>query len=395
MIEYDFDRVLDRSRERSKTWDFRRLKPGDIPMNGAETHFACPDPVREAVQAVADWEVYGYPYFTDEFSDAAAGYMKRRHGWDCDPAWVEFVHGIIPGIAFAIQAVSEPGDSVLINTPAYDPFRSMIDCGGRRVAESPLRIAPEGAAFDWEDMERRFADPKVKAFILCDPHNPTGKSCTRQELEHIAELSERYGVLVIVDEVHADFVFTGRHVPYPTVSEYARMNSVVVINPSKTFNVAGFRTGAVIVPNPGLHDKINRNITAVKGGARTITGVAAFEACYDGRCDDYADQVRAYIRENLGYLTKFLKERLPEVRLIRPDACFVCWLDCRGLGFQSQPELMNFWNGTGVLLSDGLEYDRIGLGKGFVRMAYGFPQSQLKEALDRLAQAVEERRKRV
>ena len=127
----------------------------------------------------------------------------------------------------------------------------------------------------------------------------------------------------------------------------------------------------------------------------TITGVAAFEACYDGRCDDYADQVRAYIRENLGYLTKFLKERLPEVRLIRPDACFVCWLDCRGLGFQSQPELMNFWNGTGVLLSDGLEYDRIGLGKGFVRMAYGFPQSQLKEALDRLAQAVEERRKRV
>lgn len=392
-MQYDFDRILDRTRERSKTWDFRTLRPGQLPMNGAETHFACPVPVREAVQAVAEWEVYGYPYFTEDFSNAAASWMQRRHGWDCDPRWVEFVGGIVPGIAFAVQAVSQPGDKVLINTPAYDPFRSMVEANDRVLTESPLVIGEDGAFFDWEDMERRFSDPLTKAFILCDPHNPTGKSCTEEELRRISRLSEKYGVLVIVDEVHADFVFHGRHISYPTVSDWARNNSVVVINPSKTFNVAGFRTGAVIVPNEELRTHINKKILAVKGISRTITGVAAFEACYDGRCDDYADQICAYIYDNERYLDAFLKEHIPEIRLIRPDACFVCWLDCRGLGFTEQSQLMEFFTNAGVLVTSGEEFDRTGLGKGFVRMAYGFPRSQLKEALERLAAAAKEIRK--
>lgn len=392
-MQYDFDRILDRTRERSKTWDFRTLRPGQLPMNGAETHFACPVPVREAVQAVAEWEVYGYPYFTEDFSNAAASWMQRRHGWDCDPRWVEFVGGIVPGIAFAVQAVSQPGDKVLINTPAYDPFRSMVEANDRVLTESPLVIGEDGVFFDWEDMERRFSDPLTKAFILCDPHNPTGKSCTEEELCRISRLSEKYGVLVIVDEVHADFVFHGRHISYPTVSDWARNNSVVVINPSKTFNVAGFRTGAVIVPNEELRAHINKKILAVKGISRTITGVAAFEACYDGRCDDYADQICAYIYDNERYLAAFLKEHIPEIRLIRPDACFVCWLDCRGLGFTEQSQLMEFFINAGVLVTSGEEFDRTGLGKGFVRMAYGFPRSQLKEALERLAAAAKEIRK--
>lgn len=392
-MQYDFNRILDRTRERSKTWDFRTLRPGQLPMNGAETHFACPVPVREAVQAVAEWEVYGYPYFTEDFSNAAASWMQRRHGWDCNPRWVEFVGGIVPGIAFAVQAVSQPGDKILINTPAYDPFRSMVEANDRVLTESPLVIGEDGVFFDWEDMERRFSDPLTKAFILCDPHNPTGKNCTEAELCRISRLSEKYGVLVIVDEVHADFVFYGRHISYPTVSDWARNNSVVVINPSKTFNVAGFRTGAVIVPNEELRAYINKKILAVKGISRTITGVAAFEACYDGRCDDYADQVCAYIYDNEQYLAAFLKERIPEIRLIRPDACFVCWLDCRGLGFTEQSQLMEFFTNAGVLVTSGEEFDRTGMGEGFVRMAYGFPRSQLKEALERLAAAAKETRK--
>lgn len=392
-MHYDFDRIIDRTRERSKTWDFRTLLPGQLPMNGAETHFACPAPVREAVQAVADWEVYGYPYFTDDFSNAAASWMKRRHGWDCDPGWVEFVGGIVPGIAFAVQAVSQPGDKVLINTPAYDPFRSMLEANDRLVTESPLIISEDGVFFDWDDMERRFSDPLTKAFILCDPHNPTGKSCTADELRRISALSEKYGVLVVVDEVHADFVFRGRHISYPTVSDWAKEHSAVVINPSKTFNVAGFRTGAIIVPNDALRARINVKIMAVKGISRTITGVASFEACYDGRCDDYADQVCAYIRDNQQYLAAFLKEHIPGIKLIPPEACFVCWLDCRGLGFASQAELMGFFTAAGVLVTSGEEFDHTGLGEGFVRMAYGFPRSQLKEALERLAAAAKNIRK--
>lgn len=393
-MTYNFDEILDRSRERSKTWDFRTLKPGQLPMNGAETHFACPAPVREAVHAVAEWEIYGYPYFTEDFSNAAAGYMKRRHRWDCDPSWVEFVGGIVPGIAFAIQAVSQPGDKILINTPAYDPFRSVIEANERLVEESPLLITREHVEFDWADMESRFRDPRTKAFILCDPHNPTGKSCTRAELEKIAGLAEQYHVLVIVDEVHADFVFHGSHISYPTVSASALQNSVVVINPSKTFNVAGFRTGAVIVPNEALRQRINVKILAVKGISRTITGVAAFEACYDGRCDDYADQVCAYVRENEQMLSAFLAEHIPDIHLIPPDACFVCWLDCRELGFATQEELMSFFTSAGVLVTSGEEFDHHGRGLGFVRMAYAFPRAQLRQALERLAEAVNHMEKR-
>ena len=386
--KFIFDQILDRTRERSKTWDFRTLKPGALPMNGAETHYACPGPVREAVQAVADWPIYGYPYFTEDFVQAAAGYQKRRHGWNCDPAWIEFVGGIVPGIAFILQAVTQVGDQVLINAPAYSPFRSTVEANDRMIVESMLKISPEGASFDWEDMEYKFSDPGTKAFILCDPHNPTGKCCTMEELARIDALAQQYGVFVIVDEVHADFVFRGRHISYPTVSEYARLHSAVVINPSKTFNVAGFRTGAVIVPNEEVHAAVNKRILAVKGISRTITGVAAFEACYDGRCDDYADAVCTYVRENLLWLEAFLKVRLPQIRPVRPDGCFVCWLDCNGLGFATQKELMAFLDGTGVMLSDGSDYFADGDGRGYVRMAYAFPRSQLQEALERLENAV-------
>lgn len=398
MNAFNFDQILDRTKERSKTWDFRTLPPNAIPMNGAETHFACPQPVQDAVHAVADCQIYGYPYFTEDFVLAAAGYLKRQHGWDCDPAWIEFVGGIVPGVAFALQAVTRAGDQVVVNSPAYAPFRSTIEANDRVVVESPLRVTPEHVRFDWEDMERKFSDPKTTAFILCDPHNPTGKSCTADELARIAVLSEKYGVFVIVDEVHADFVFRGRHVPYPTVSRYAEQHSAVAINPSKTFNVAGFRTGAIIVPNPQTHAAVNKRILAVKGISRTITGVAAFEACYDGRCDDYVAAVRAYVEENLRCVEEFLRTRIPQIRLIQPDACFVCWLDCSALGFAQQGELMQFLNATGVLLSDGAEYFADGDGRGCVRMAYAFPRRMLLDALERLERAVnareEERKKK-
>ena len=385
---YDFDKVLDRTKERSKTWDFRTLKPGAIPMNGAETHFECPAPVRKVIHDVADWPIYGYPYFTDDFVNAAAGYMKRQHGWDCDPKWIEFVGGIVPGIAFAIQAVTAVGDKVLINSPAYSPFRSTVEMNDRVLVESMLNITPEEVTFDWGDMERKFSDPAVKAFILCDPHNPTGKSCTAEELARIDALAEKYGVFVIVDEVHADFVFRGRHISYPAVSEYARMHSAVVINPSKTFNVAGFRTGAIIIPNDEIHAAVNKRILAVKGISRTITGVAAFEACYDGRCDDYVAAVRTYVAENMRYVEDFFHTRIPKIKMIRPDACFVCWLDCNGLGFENQQKLMKFLNETGIMLSDGSEYYADGNGRGFVRMAYAFPKTMLREAMERLEKAV-------
>lgn len=273
---YDFNVIVDRSRERSKTWDPRNVKPGQLPMNGAEMHFACPIPVLEAVREVSECQVYGYPYFTDDFAQAAAGWMKRRHDWDVDYKWVEFVGGIVPGIAFAMQAMTKVGDGIIINTPAYSPFRDCIRDNDRKLVESGLLIDSEKGTveFDWADMEAKFADPNNTCFILCDPQNPTGKSCTLEELKKIEELSKKYNVFVIVDEVHADFVFDGkRHICYPTVGDFAKGFSAVVINPSKTFNTAGFRTAAIIIPNQEIHDKTNVKIAAVKGYSRTITGV--------------------------------------------------------------------------------------------------------------------------
>ena len=392
---YDFNVIVDRSRERSKTWDPRNVKPGQLPMNGAEMHFACPIPVLEAVREVSECQVYGYPYFTDDFAQAAAGWMKRRHDWDVDYKWVEFVGGIVPGIAFAMQAMTKVGDGIIINTPAYSPFRDCIRDNDRKLVESGLLIDSEKGTveFDWADMEAKFADPNNTCFILCDPQNPTGKSCTLEELKKIEELSKKYNVFVIVDEVHADFVFDGkRHICYPTVGDFAKGFSAVVINPSKTFNTAGFRTAAIIIPTQEIHDKTNVKIAAVKGYSRTITGVAAFEAAYGGKCDDFADQAREYVQTMRNKMCDYFAENIPEMKIIKPEACFVCWCDCHGLGFEDQGEMMKFLAEAGVLMSNGLEYDKE-LGRGYVRIAYGFPEIQLMPALEKLAAAVKARRK--
>ena len=392
---YDFNVIVDRSRERSKTWDPRNVKPGQLPMNGAEMHFACPIPVLEAVREVSECQVYGYPYFTDDFAQAAAGWMKRRHDWDVDYKWVEFVGGIVPGIAFAMQAMTKVGDGIIINTPAYSPFRDCIRDNDRKLVESGLLIDSEKGTveFNWADMEAKFADPNNTCFILCDPQNPTGKSCTLEELKKIEELSKKYNVFVIVDEVHADFVFDGkRHICYPTVGDFAKGFSAVVINPSKTFNTAGFRTAAIIIPNQEIHDKTNVKIAAVKGYSRTITGVAAFEAAYGGKCDDFADQAREYVQTMRNKMCDYFAENIPEMKIIKPEACFVCWCDCHGLGFEDQGEMMKFLAEAGVLMSNGLEYDKE-LGRGYVRIAYGFPEIQLMPALEKLAAAVKARRK--
>ena len=392
---YDFNVIVDRSRERSKTWDPRNVKPGQLPMNGAEMHFACPIPVLEAVREVSECQVYGYPYFTDDFAPAAAGWMKRRHDWDVDYKWVEFVGGIVPGIAFAMQAMTKVGDGIIINTPAYSPFRDCIRDNDRKLVESGLLIDSEKGTveFDWADMEAKFADPNNTCFILCDPQNPTGKSCTLEELKKIEELSKKYNVFVIVDEVHADFVFDGkRHICYPTVGDFAKGFSAVVINPSKTFNTAGFRTAAIIIPNQEIHDKTNVKIAAVKGYSRTITGVAAFEAAYGGKCDDFADQAHEYVQTMRNKMCDYFAENIPEMKIIKPEACFVCWCDCHGLGFEDQGEMMKFLAEAGVLMSNGLEYDKE-LGRGYVRIAYGFPEIQLMPALEKLAAAVKARRK--
>ena len=392
---YDFNVIVDRSRERSKTWDPRNVKPGQLPMNGAEMHFACPIPVLEAVREVSECQVYGYPYFTDDFAQAAAGWMKRRHDWDVDYKWVEFVGGIVPGIAFAMQAMTKVGDGIIINTPAYSPFRDCIRDNDRKLVESGLLIDSEKGTveFDWADMEAKFADPNNTCFILCDPQNPTGKSCTLEELKKIEELSKKYNVFVIVDEVHADFVFDGkRHICYPTVGDFAKGFSAVVINPSKTFNTAGFRTAAIIIPNQEIHDKTNVKIAAVKGYSRTITGVAAFEAAYGGKCDDFADQAREYVQTMRNKMCDYFADNIPEMKIIKPEACFVCWCDCHGLGFEDQGEMMKFLAEAGVLMSNGLEYDKE-LGRGYVRIAYGFPEIQLMPALEKLAAAVKARRK--
>lgn len=332
---YDFNMIIDRSKERSKTWDPRTVKPGQLPMNGAEMHFTCPYPVLEAVREVSTCQVYGYPYFTDDFAQAAAGWMKRRHNWDVDYKWVEFVGGIVPGLAFAMQAMTKIGEGIIINTPAYSPFRALIKDNERKLVESPLIIdsAKGTVEFDWADMEAKFADSNNTAFILCDPQNPTGKSCTLEELKKIEELSQKYHVFVMVDEVHADFVFDSKkHICYPTVGEFSKNFSAVVINPSKTFNTAGFRTAAIIIPNLEIHDKTNVKINAVKGYSRTITGVAAFEAAYGGQCDDFADQARAYVENMRNKMCDYFAANIPEMKIIKPESCFVCWCDCRGPG---------------------------------------------------------------
>ena len=396
MVKYDFDRPVERVGTGAVKWDMRREVFGRedvIPLWVADMDFEVAAPITEALRRRADHPVYGYARPAASLVRAVVDRLYRRFGWKVEPDWLVFTPGVIPAIAAALRAYTHPGDAVLMSDPVYHPFWSVVPDAGCRVTASPLKFDGARYEMDFADMTRSFAPesgfhapPRPCAMILCNPHNPVGREWGREELIQAGRIAIDGGAVVISDEIHCELLMdrSSAHVPFASISEEFAQNSLVCMSATKTFNLAGLAASVIIIPNAHLRAEFQR----ARGGIMPqpdVMAMAALEAAFS-RGDEWLEQLLDYLRGNLDFMAGFLLERIPRLKLVRPEGTYLAWLDCRELGLPGRELRRFFIEEAGVGLDDGPAFG-VG-GAGFQRLNFACTRATLTEALERIERVV-------
>ncbi len=383
-MQYDFDEIIERRNTRSSKWDnvgARIGNPDALPMWVADMDFRAPQPVIDALKERIELGIFGYPYAHRDFYNEVAGWQKRRHGWNVDPSSVLYVASVIPAMYAAVQCLTKPGDKVLIQRPVYYPFTNAIEDNDRVVKNCPLVMKDGHYEIDFDALDEAAAAPDVKLMLLCNPHNPGGRVFTPDELRRIGEICLRHNVLIFSDEIHGDIVYSGHtHTPIASLSEEISSITVTAVAPSKTFNLAGLRTAAVIAENEHLRSRMAAQFNTNKCALVSTFGLDGCIAAYHSG-EEYLGQLLTYLEGNIAYLDKELQARMPHIRLIQPEGTFLVWLDCREMGL-SDADLDDFFtNKAKVALDKGFWFGAPE-GSGFMRMNIACPRSTITTALE-------------
>ena len=391
---YNFDEVIERRNTSCSKWD--GMKPifgmdDLLPMWVADMDFKAPPEVLEVLRERVDHGIFGYTKRFPPYREAIADWFRRRHNWTMDPEWIRHTPGVVPALAMSILAFTQPGDGVLVQPPVYYPFFATITGRGRKVVENPLILKNGRFEMDYEDLERKLGDSSVKLVFLCSPHNPGGRVWSREELERFGAICAARGIIVVADEIHCDILYRGvKHTPLATVSGAMRESSVTTVAPSKTFNIAGLSTAAVIIPSKRLRDNYQSVVDFLHLDGGNTFGTLALEAAYN-RGEAWLDELLAYLEGNLDFIDRFLDEHIPFISLLRPEGTFVPLLDCRELGLTG-PELEKLLVEKGGVALDGGHWFGTG-GTGLARINIATPRVLLEEGLRRIEKAVRSTRK--
>lgn len=385
---YDFDKIIERSGTNAYKLDLRTKNFGTddvIPLWVADMDFAAPPKVQEAIQKRSMHEIYGYTVRKNEFSDAIIDWCKYQHQWHVEADWIEYAPGVVPALAFSVLAFSNEGDGVIINTPVYPPFYSVIESNGRKVVKNTLVDNNGRYKIDFELLEEQASHPDTKLYILCSPHNPVGRVWTNAELEQIHDICYRNNVIVLADEIHSDLaLFNNQHIPFASIGNEASQNSLTFMAPSKTFNIAGFSTSYVISANTELIQKYRdtQNRLQLHMG-HLFSGIALTSAYNHGR--EWLLELKSYLEGNILFIEEFLKEHLPEITFFRPEATYLIWLNFKVWKY-SQKELKAFMiKEAKVGLNDGISFGKEG--EGFLRLNVASPRSIIEKALNQIVEA--------
>lgn len=389
-MKYNFDEIIDRSHNRSAKYDEagKKLESRDvIPLWIADMDFKTAQPVIDALKARAEEGIWGYTSRPDSYYEAVCGWQKRRNGWDIDKSMISFNLGVVPALSSMVYVFTEPGDKVLIQTPVYSEFYDVTESWGREVVESPLKEQDGRWIIDFEDFEEKAKEAKV--FFLCSPHNPLGIVWTREELERMCHICIANNVLIVSDEIHSDLVFHGKkHIPTATLSPEIAAHVISCISGTKTFNLAGLQASATIFPNQELKarfDKFWFNLDIHRNNAfSTIAMEVAFN---EG--EEWLEQLLGYIGGNFEFIKDYCAANIPQVKPNVPDATYLVWLDCRGLGMGNE-ELRDFMiRKAGLGLNEGWSFGRSL--SGFMRLNAACPRPVLEKAMEQLKYAVDAR----
>jgi len=384
MKKYNFDEIIERKGTNCLKYDalkmfFRSEDP--LPLWVADMDFRTPDFIVDAIKKRAEHEIFGYSFRPDSYFEAVIGWMKRRHDWEIRKEWISFSPGVVAGLTMAVETFSKPGEGVIVQPPVYFPFFDCVKETGRKMIENPLKIENGRYTFDFEDLKLKINE-NTKLLLLCNPHNPGGMVWTREELTELTNICLENNIMIISDEIHSDLIFDGnKHIPLASISNEVAQNCMISMAPSKTFNVAGLSSSLVIIPNKLKMALYEKTIGVGHFGMGNIFGTVALEAAYTNG-DKWLDQMLAYLWDNYLMLENFINTRLPRVKVMKPEATYLVWLDFTDYGMNNQ-ELSKFTVEKAKLaLNDG---GRFGTGgEGWLRINIGCPRSTVQEALERL-----------
>lgn len=391
--KFNFDEVIDRTGTDSYKWSGKEhgLEDGKIiPMWVADMDFKCAQPIIDAVVKRAHHGLYGYPFRSEDHTDCIVDWHKRRFGSYLEKKWVCYAP---PGVVFAIyimlKMLTKKRDKVLLLMPNYDPLFEMIPKSGRTLIESQLITGEDGKIrIDFDDLESKMKEGDIKMMTISNPHNPSGRVWSREELERIAKLAEKYGIFVVSDEIHADFIAKEKgHVPYYSISNAAAKNSMSCYSANKGFNLGGLQTSTLVIADDEKRREFEKEIGLAQTRLDNIFGAIATEIAYsDPECEEWLDSAIEYVEGNKQYLYGFLKENLPQIKAVPSEGTYLVWVDCSGLRFNNGKELETFFmEDAKVEPCMGYEFGKAG--ELFVRLNLACPRSTLEKALNRIKSA--------
>ena len=385
MKAFNFDEPTERRGTGSYKWD--SADADVIPLWVADMDFRTPSFVMNALRKRLEHEVLGYTFACEEWYTSIINWLQSRHGWKVKREELTFMPGIVRGLAFAIQCFTEKGDKVMVMPPVYHPFFLVTEKNKREVVYSPLVLRDGQYYIDFDRFRKDIQGCKI--LILSNPHNPGGRVWTREELEQIAEICYESKTLVISDEIHADLTLPPyQHITFALVSEKARQNSLVFMSPSKAFNMPGLASSYCIIENKEICRCFQEYMEASELSEGHLFAYLSVAAAYSNGTE-WLDQVLAYIQSNIDFTDAFLSEYIPNIKMIRPQASYLVFLDCRTLGL-NQKELVDlFVDGAHLALNDGTMFGKEG--EGFMRLNVACPRSMLEKALKQLKEACDNR----
>ena len=383
MKKYNFDKPTDRRKFDTVKWD---LPDGSLPMWVADMDFECAPKIREAIQARAAHGIFGYSETPMEYFNAISDFFYRISGYRHDPESMVFATGVVAIISSCVRKLTTPAEKVLIQAPVYNIFYNSILNNGRVVVSSDLIYENGEYRIDFEDLEEKMSDPQTTLMILCNPHNPVGKIWSRDELYCIGELAVKHGVRVISDEIHFPLSDPGKAcIPFASVSDNCRKNSVTCVSASKAFNLAGIGAACAIVPDFALRHKVWRGINTDEVGEPNAFAISASVAAYT-QCDDWLLEVREYIYENKLYCYDFIKNNLPDLKVVPSEATYLIWVDVSHYTDDSNEFKERIFEKTGLYLSSGAAYGECG--KQFLRINLATQKANVIDGMNRLKMAL-------
>ncbi len=388
-MSYSFDEMIDRRGTWSIKHDFaiERGKPEDLlPLWVADMDFRTPSAVTEALLKAVNHGIYGYSESKQEYFEAVFHWFQERFGWTVKREWLVKTPGVVYAIACAIRALTKEGDAVIIQQPVYYPFSEIIRANKRKLINNPLVYENGAYRMDPEDFEAKVTLHGVKLFILCSPHNPVGRVWTKEELIRIGDICVKHGVYVVSDEIHSDFIFPGhRHSIFADLKEEFLRQTITCTAPSKTFNLAGLQVSNIFIEDKGIRKSFREEIAASGYSQLNTMGLIACRAAYE-QGGPWLEELKLYLSDNLALIRGFLKERLPQVRLVEPQGTYLVWLDFRSLKLSEKElekliiEKAKLWLDAGTMFGEE--------GRGFQRINIACPRETIKKALFQLENAV-------